>query len=166
MRLIFLPLEAILLRPIELGWPPGIHALLLIKGLSSRLRIGVIDPRELLACSSILGGLGCTECYRFGMRYTGTLALLTGFGLAFGTSRWCWARSTALRAFVARLGLAVVDSREPRFALKPLTGSSLFWRESPTTRLLCLWLLMGPRLTISGRLALGAALLWIRFGCC
>jgi len=52
-RLIGLPTEAILLRPRELGWPPGIHALLLISGLRKLLFLvaGEIEPFELFAMS-------------------------------------------------------------------------------------------------------------------
>ena len=71
------------------------------------------------------------------MRYVGTLARLIGFYLALGASRWyCWALITAFRALELRCDLTVLLSREPRFGLKRATGSSFFYSERPTTRLL------------------------------
>ena len=95
MRLTALPTEASLLRPTELGWPPGIQALLFISGLRALFFvIGDIEPCELFG--------GATECWRCGMLYLGTrVARVAGFGFGFGTSRCC-AFSMSLRAFEFR----------------------------------------------------------------
>ena len=51
-KLICFPTDASLLRPTEFAWPPGIQALLLIRGFRAALDlIGDIDPLELFIAS-------------------------------------------------------------------------------------------------------------------
>ena len=46
------PIEASLLRPTEFAWPPGIQALLLIRGFKAALDlIGDMEPLELFIAS-------------------------------------------------------------------------------------------------------------------
>ena len=64
-----LPTEASLLRPTEFGWPPGIHARLLISGFKALLFLmGEMEPLELSATSCLLLERGGTDDYLFGMR--------------------------------------------------------------------------------------------------
>jgi len=130
MRLIGLPTEAILFRPREFGWPPGIQARLFISGFRALFfRIGDRDDFEFASIALLTEGLRLLELARFGILNVGK------DGRVFSTPYW--ALITALRARVFLCDKAVV-SRDAFFALRyGCPGNpSLFWRLSPTMCLL------------------------------
>ena len=133
--------------------------------------MGEREPLELSAIRSRVLFRGGTDPCLSGIRYVGTLvALVSGFALGLGTSRCCALRM-ALRAFELRCVFVVLSSD----CLLAFTGclgsgrlgdSPLRWRERPTILLLLLRsLLIGPRLIISGNVALLLETLRVGMAC-